>query len=71
VLQDGYMAPPNGSHCYVFWPNFLKCDPLLVLSVFSQGVVFQEIRLKKRAMMAAALHVVECTRRKPPGALHD
>jgi hypothetical protein len=39
-------------HCSVFWPNFLKCDPLLVLSVLSQGVVFQEIRPKKRAMLA-------------------
>jgi hypothetical protein len=40
-------------HCYVFWPNFLKCDPLLVLSVFSQGVAFQEIRPKKRAMLTS------------------
>jgi hypothetical protein len=47
----------GGKHCSAFWPNFLKCDPLLVLSVFSQGVVFQEIRPKKRAMVPASLRL--------------
>jgi hypothetical protein len=63
AVRAGKAAGHAGKHCSVFWPNFLKCDPLLVLSVFSQGVIFQEIRPKKRAMLASA-----CPR--PPARLY-
>jgi hypothetical protein len=42
-------------NCSVFWPSFLKCDPLLVLSFFSQGVAFQEIRPKKEPCVWACV----------------
>ena len=30
-------------HCFLFWPNLLKCDPLVVLSGNTLGVTFPEI----------------------------
>jgi hypothetical protein len=54
------LSTASCNHCSVFWPNCLKCDPLLVLSVFSQGVVFQKIRPKNGAMAAMRGRASDC-----------
>ena len=40
------LAPCLLHHCFFFWPNLCKCDPLVVLSGSTLGVTFPEIRPK-------------------------
>jgi hypothetical protein len=54
---------------FCFLAKFPQMSPLLVLSVFSQGVVFQEIRPKKRAMLLAPTVPVRMHSHATPGAV--
>ena len=51
------MVAVGSGHCFCFWPNLSKCDPLVVLSGNILGVTFAEIRPKTKPLARATLNV--------------
>ena len=52
----GAQPTSTGSHCFLFWPNLFKYDPLVVLNGNTLGVTFPEIRPKTKSLVVSCGH---------------